>query len=122
MEGAARAAEAKDVAAIQKHVARDYLDPQGNDYNGLRELLLFHFRRAETVTVFLRRTEVTVDGDEARVTTAAILARGRKGEHPRDLLPESADAYLFHIRFSKRDDVWLAVSARWESIGLERLL
>lgn len=122
LKAVAEAAEAKDVAVIRGYISERYRDREGRDRNALRGLLLMHFLRAETVSVYVRRSEVKVDGRGALVRTNVILARGKRVEKLADLLPEAAEGYHFAIRFEKEGKQWRAVSADWQPIGLGTVL
>src|SRR3989338_2596344 len=46
----AEAAQKKDIDGIRKHISKSYKDQEGNDYDSVRRILLYHFIRAETVS------------------------------------------------------------------------
>jgi len=73
----AEAAQKKDIDRIRKHISKSYRDQEGNDYDGVRRVLLYHFIRAETVSVFVRSTDVEIKGDTALVKANVILVRQR---------------------------------------------
>lgn len=118
----AEAGQKKDIDAIRKHISKSYRDQDGNDYDGVRRLLLYHFIRAETVSVFVRSTDVEVKGDTALVKANMILVRGKDIKSIKDIIPESAAGYRFEMIFKKEGRDWKAVSGTWQDVGAAGLL
>ena len=118
----AEAAQNKDIDEIRKHISKSYRDQEGNDYDGVRRILLYHFIRAETVSVFVRSTDVEIKGDTALVKANAILARGKEVKSIKDIIPESAAGYRFEVIFKKENKDWKVVSGSWQDVGAAGLL
>lgn len=118
----AEASERKDIKGVTRYVSKSYRDFEGNDFNGIKGLLLYHFLRAETITIFVRKVDVRIEGDNAMVDAKVILVRDKEVKTVKDILPEEAAAYGFNIVFKKEDGDWKAVNARWEDVGVTGLL
>ena len=118
----AEAAQKKDIDRIRKHISKSYRDQEGNDYDGVRRVLLYHFIRAETVSVFVRSTDVEIKGDTALVKANVILVRGKEIKNISDIIPESAAGYRFEIVFKKEKEDWKAVSGAWQDVWAAGLL
>jgi len=118
----AEAAQKKDIDRIRKHISKSYRDQEGNDYDGVRRVLLYHFIRAETVSVFVRSTDVEIKGDTALVKANVILVRGKEIKNISDIIPESAAGYRFEVVFKKEKEDWKIISAQWQDVGAAGLL
>ena len=118
----AEAAQKKDIDRIRKHISKSYRDQEGNDYDGVRRVLLYHFIRAETVSVFVRSVDAEIKEDTAIVTANVILVRGKEIKNISDIIPESAAGYRFEMVFKKEKEDWKAVSGSWQDVGAEGLL
>lgn len=116
------AAEGKDLASFMKAVSKDYRDDQGNDYNGVKGILLFQFMRQGNIKVYLMHVEVRVEGTTAFCEARAALLRGQDVKALKDIVPQDADVLRFNIIFKKEKDGWKAVGAGWERAGLPVLL
>lgn len=111
------AAEEKKVASVLDHVSKAYLDPQGNDYNGVKGILAFYFFRHQKVSVYMPNIDVVVNGAEARALFQAILTGRGTGESAGTILPEALGAYNFEVHLKKEKDEWKVTSAKWERAG-----
>lgn len=122
VEDVAEASERKDIKGVTRYVSESYRDFEGNDFNGIKGILLYHFLRAETITIFVRKVDVRREGDSVVVDAKVILVRGREVKTIKDILPEEAAAYEFNVIFKKEGGKWKAVNARWENVGITGLL
>ncbi len=118
----AEAAEARDVKAFMKNISKDYRDDFGHDYNGIKSILFYQFMWAEKVSVFVRSTDVEVDGAVAIAETNVVLIMGKVVENLADIIPEDAAGYRFNLVFNKEDGDWKVRSAAWEDVGIMGLL
>ncbi len=118
----AEAAQKKDIDGVRKHISKSYRDQEGNDYDGVRRVLLYHFIRAETVSVFVRSVDVEIKEDTAIVTANVILVRGKDIKSISDIIPESAAGYRFEMVFKKEGRDWKVVSGTWQNVGAAGLL
>ena len=98
-------------------LSRIYRDPKGNNYDGIRNLLLFYFYRHQRVSVFIARLDVTVTDRSARAQLQAVLSGARTVESAKDLLPEALGIYDFDVTFMKEGDEWKITSADWKRSG-----
>jgi hypothetical protein len=118
----AEASQKKEIDGIRKHISKSYRDREGNDYDGVRRVLLYHFIRAETVSVFVRSTDVEITGDTALVKANVILVRGKEVKSIKDIIPESAAGYRFEMIFKKENNDWKAINGSWQDVGVAGLL
>lgn len=118
----AEAGQKKDIDGVRKHISKSYRDQEGNDYDGVRRILLYHFIRAETVSIFVRSTDVEIKGDTALVKANMILVRGKEVKSIKDIIPESAAGYRFEMIFKKENKDWRVVSGTWQNVGAAGLL
>ena len=118
----AEAAQKKDIDRIRKHISKSYRDQEGNDYDGVRRVLLYHFIRAETVSVFVRSVDTEIKENTAIVRANVILVRGKDIKSISDIIPESAAGYRFEMVFKKEGRDWKVVSGAWQDVGAAGLL
>lgn len=112
------AVEEKKIAAVLEHIAKSYRDPQGNDLDGIKGLLLFYFYRHQKVSVSIPSIDVTVTGPSARATFQTVLAgRGGGEEAQLAIMPEALGVYDFEVSFKKEEKEWKVVSAAWKRAG-----
>lgn len=119
---AAEAAQEKDIDEVRKHISKLYGDQEGNDYDSIRRLLLYHFIRAETVSIFVRSVDADIKGDTALVKANVVLVRGKEVKSIKDIIPESAAGYRFELIFKKDNKDWRVVSGTWQNVGAAGLL
>ncbi|MBI5493293.1 MAG: hypothetical protein HY893_10230 [Deltaproteobacteria bacterium] len=122
VDRAVRNVEEKDVSAFMKLVSKDYRDNEGNDYNGVKGILVYELLRKERVRVFVRSLAVEVKGDEALIDARVALVRGMDAEGVKDIIPENAEAMRFNVVFRKEGGDWKAVNASWTHLGATGLL
>jgi len=118
----AESAQKKDIDGVRKHISKSYRDQEGNDYDGVRKILLYHFIRAETISAFVRSTDVEIKEGTALVKANAILVRGKEIKSIKDIIPESAAGYRFEMIFKKEGKDWKVVSGAWQDVGAAVLL
>lgn len=117
-EDAARAAEEKRVGDAVLGVSERFLG-HGLDRTGVKRLVAFHVLRGEWVSVSIAGAKVAVDGDRARASVDAVLARGSgKGKALAALLPGEASAHRFALRLEREEEGWRIVEAEWRAVGL----
>ncbi len=112
-----KAAEEKDIREILSFLSRTYRDPQGNDYAGIKDLLLVYFYRYPKVSVYVTGLEVSAEGTAAGAKFQAMLTGSGTGGASRSLLPEALGVYGFDVRFVSEKGDWKIVSAQWERLG-----
>ena len=122
VDRAVRNVEEKDVSAFMKLVSKDYRDNEGNDYNGVKGILVYELLRKEKARVFVRSLAIEVKGDEALVDARVALARGMDAESIKDIIPQDAEAMRFNVVFRKEGGDWKAVNAVWTHLGAAGLL
>lgn len=115
---AARAAEEKRVGDAVEGVSERFRGG-GLDRRGVKQLVAFHVLRGEWVSVSVSGAAIEVDGDAARATVDAVLARGSgKGKALEALVPGEATAHRFACRLEREPEGWRIVEADWRAIGL----
>lgn len=118
----ADAANHKDASRLKSHISKAYSDPAGNDYDALKGIIAYHFISADSINVFLRKTDVEVKGDKAYATVNTVISKGNKVESISDLVPESAGGFIFDFEFVRDGSDWLLTSAIWRQVGVAEVL
>lgn len=111
------AAEEKNIRGITVHVAKDYSDSEGNNFEALRALLLAYFFRYPKISGYITHLEITVDGSSARAVFQAILTSSQKTGSVTDAVPEQLGVHRFDVVFKKDSGDWKITSARWSEAG-----
>jgi hypothetical protein len=114
--GVQKAAEEKDVRTILTSLSKTYRDPQGNDYDSIKGLLLGYFFRHQKVHVYIPDIVITVEGASAKAEFQAVLTGGQGGSAA-GMVPESLGMYAFEVSLRKEEKEWKVVSARWSRVG-----
>ncbi len=112
-----KAAEEKDIRKIIDNLSKSYRDPEGNDYNSIKGLLLAYFFRHQKIHVFIPDIAVNIEDSRARAVFQAVLTGGNKTEAVTDIFPESMGMYEFDMSLVKESGDWKVTSARWERLG-----
>lgn len=105
----AAAIEARDAAALQQHLADDFIGNDRLDRNGARSLAMGFALRHREIGLTLGPLEVDMASTHATVRSTAIL-RGGSGR----ALPDSAQVYDVESGWRLEDGEWKLVSARWK--------
>lgn len=126
VDNIAAAAEKRDINEIRKWISRQYQDAKGRDYPQINQLLVLHFLRQGTISIYVVDREVELSGDkkppEAMLRAKVVLARGPKVARLVDVVPEAADAYEF-VLYLRKDDHWRLHSSDWMPIqNVQQLL
>ncbi len=112
-----KAAEEKDIRKIIGNLSKSYRDPEGNDFNSIKGLLLAYFFRHPKIHVFIPDIAVNIEDSRASAVFQAVLTGGSKTESVTDIFPESMGMYEFDVSFVKESGDWKVTSARWERLG-----
>ena len=112
-----QAAENKDLKQVLSHLSKTYKDPQGNNYNDIKDLLLYYFFRHAKVSIFITDIEVHVEGPSATAGFQAMLSGRNKMQSTGDILPEALGAYNFDVTLAMESGEWQIVSAKWYRSG-----
>jgi hypothetical protein len=107
-----KAAQGKDIRGILFHLSKTYHDPQGNDYESIKGLLLFYFSRHQAVSIFIPDVELSVGGSAATAKFQAVLSGRNRSAG--DMLPEALGVYNFDVSFARESNDWKVTSAKWE--------
>lgn len=118
VEGAARAAGEKRVSDAVEGVSERFRGG-GLDRRGVKQLVAFHVLRGEWVSISITGSRIRVDGERARASFDAVLARGgAKGRPISALLPGEASAHRFECDLERETDGWRVVEAAWRPVEL----
>lgn len=112
--GIQQAAEEKDVRDILANLSKTYRDPQGNDHDAIKGLLLGYFFRHQAVHVYIPDIAVSVEGDAAKADFQAVLTGNPSSGGP---VPESLGVHVFAVKLKKEGTEWKVVSATWNQMG-----
>ena len=105
----AAAIEARDPAALQQHLAEDFIGNDGLDRNGARRLAMGFALRHREIGLTLGPLDVDMAPAHATVRSKTIL-RGGSGR----ALPDSAQVYDVESGWRLEDGVWMLVSVGWK--------
>lgn len=118
LDAAALAAEEQRVGDAVLPVSESFRG-HGLDRLGVKRLVAFHVLRGEWVSVSISGAQVAVEGDDARASVDAVLARGSgKGKSLAALLPGEATAHRFALALAREAEGWRVVAAEWRPISL----
>ena len=113
-------AEKRNIKELRQWLSRDYHDGGGRDYRLINMFLLQHFLRKGTLSVYVISKTVDVDRSknplQATMKVTAILTRRPKVKQLMDIIPESARALAFDLKFAKEQDEWRLTSANWDNV------
>ncbi len=112
-----KAAEEKNVKKIINNLSKTYSDPQGFNYDSIRELLLGYFVQHPKISAYITDLEISVDNTFAKAVFQAVLTGGSKTGSAADLIPESLGIYAFVVEMKKEPDGWKVASATWARVG-----
>ncbi len=110
-----KAAENKEIKKVLSSLSKTYRDPQGNDYQGIKDLLLFYFFRHQKISVLLSDLDINIQTARATAGFQAVLS-GRNASSG-GILPEALGAYRFEVTLTKEAGEWKITSAKWERFG-----
>lgn len=111
------AAEARDRGRLMDMVSPAYADARGNDRDDIDRMLRLMFLRSQSILVASKIDELTLIGDPAEASAAAVsLTVGMAGSDS-GILALSADAYRFELELERHDDGWELIGARWGEVG-----
>ncbi len=120
---AAQATQAKDLKGLLKHISTSYKDPMGNDRDGIKGILLYHFTRNEKISIFIVKEEIEAGREKGKAIIKVIFTGEKKpSQEIKELIKSALGIYMFEISFKKERGRWLAISATWTEIGLKELL
>lgn len=102
------ALEERDAAAMQQHLADDFIGNQGLDRDGARRMAAAYVLRHRDVGVSTGPLEVALADAHATVRFTVML-RGGSGR----LLPDAAQVYDVETGWRLDDGEWKLASARW---------
>ncbi len=108
------AGEVKDVSKIMKHLSKNYSDPQGFNYEGIKGLLLGYFFRYPKISAYISNLTISVENSSARAEFQAVLTSGEKTGSITDVIPNSLGVWDFDVTLKKESDEWKVTSAKWE--------
>jgi len=122
IDDAVDAAVAKDIKGVMEHVSDSYKDEYGNDRDALKGLLFVYFRQYDRINVYVRETEITVEGDRAEAAVKVVFTGGESLEDIGDMVPNSGGGYLLEMTLEREDGDWMVVRSRWIDIGFMEAL
>jgi hypothetical protein len=108
------AGEAKDVGKIMKNLSKNYSDPQGFNYEGIKGLLLGYFFRYPKISAYISNLTISVENSSARAEFQTVLTSGEKTGSITDVIPNSLGVWDFDVTLKKELDDWKVTSAKWE--------
>lgn len=113
------AIEEKNIRGATGYISKGYSDPQGNNFEAVRSLLLGYFFRYPKISAYITHLDISVDGTTARASLKAILTSGKKTGSVSDVVPVELGVYRFDVEFRKESGDWKITSARWSQADLQ---
>ena len=98
-------------AAVQQHLAGDFVGNDGLDRDGARRLAMGFALRHRHIGLTLGPLDIDMGQAHATVRGTAILRGGSGGA-----LPESAQVYEVESGWRLEGGEWMLVSARWKPV------
>ncbi len=108
------AGEVKDVSKIMKHLSKNYSDPQGFNYEGIKGLLIGYFLRYPKISAYISNLTISVEKESARAEFQTVLTSGEKTGSIKDVIPTSLGVWDFSVTLKKESNEWKVTSAKWE--------
>jgi hypothetical protein len=117
--GIQKAVSEKDRSTVLGHFSKTYHDPQGNNYDGVKGLLIFYFMKHQRVNAYVPNLDISRKDDAAQVSFQTVLtgAGGDPAAAGTGLLPEALGVYAFDVLMQKESGTWKVTSAKWERIN-----
>lgn len=112
-----KAAEEKDIKKIINSISKTYNDPQGNNYESIKGVVLAYFYQYPKISVYIPSLDVSAEGASAKATFQAVLTSRGAAESVPAILPESLGMYAFDVSLKKESGEWKVLSAKWERMG-----
>ena len=121
-EDAARAAGERRVSDAMAGVSERFA-AGGLDRRGVKQLVALHALRGEWASASIAGLKVRVEGDRARATVDALLARGgARGKPLAALSLAEASVHRFACRLEREREGWRIVEASWRPAELSEAL
>ncbi len=111
IEDAAEKVEAKDIKGVLKYVSESYKDKEGGDRNQIKGMLFIYTRQYEKIGIYVRDTEIEVNGDDAAAVVKLIFTGGE------NIVPDSGSSYIIDLKLKLEDGDWRVVRAGWMELG-----
>jgi hypothetical protein len=112
--GIQKAVSEKDRGTVLVHLSKTYHDPQGNNYDGVKGLLLFYFMKHQRVNAYVPNLEIARENETAHVSFQAVLTGAGGDAAAAGLLPEALGIYAFDVVLQKESGTWKVTTAKWE--------
>jgi hypothetical protein len=106
--------EQKDVRKIMNNISKNYSDPQGFNYDGIKGLLIGYFFRYPKISVYINNLTISVDNTSAVAVFQTVLTSGEKTGSVTDVIPQSLGIWDFNVTMKKESSDWKVTSAKWE--------
>jgi hypothetical protein len=121
-EDAARAAGERRVSDAIAGVSERFT-AGGLDRHGVKQLVAVHALRGEWASVSIAGLRVRLEGDRARASVDALLARGGAQGKPLSALSlGEASVHRFACRLEREQEGWRIVEATWRPVDLAEAL
>ncbi len=112
-----KATEEKDIKKIISSLSKTYYDPQGNNYDSIKGLVLSYFYQYPKISMYIPSLDVSAEDASAKAIFQAVLTSRGAAESTPAILPESLGMYAFDVSLKKESGEWKVVSVKWERIG-----
>ena len=111
------AAQEKDVKKIMNHLAKNYNDPQGYNYEKIKGLLIVYFLQYPKISAYISNLEISIEDKSAKAVFQTVLTSENKTGSMSDVIPQSLGVWDFDVSLKKESNGWKVTSAKWEQVG-----
>jgi hypothetical protein len=112
-----KAAGEKNIKKIIDSLSKTYNDPQGNNYETIRGILIAYFYQYPKISVYIPNLDASVEGASAKAVFQAVLTGAGTNASASNLLPDTLGVYAFEVLLKKESGDWKVASAKWERVG-----
>jgi ketosteroid isomerase-like protein len=105
------AVQQRQTKPVLKHLARDFVGPEGMTVRQVRRLMAAHYFRNKNINVVLAGMRVQIMGNDASVMFNAAVTGGA------GMLPERLQYYDVKTIWRKLDGDWRIIRADWAPAG-----
>jgi len=117
IESVRQAAMEKDLSAILEVVSEDFQDRKERGKREIQGVLSFIFYRYRSINISIRRSEVTVEGENGQAVVDVLFSRSATMDPVSGSLPSDVALYKFVISLKKAAGVWKVIEGSWEKWG-----
>lgn len=105
------AVQQRQIKPVLKHLAQDFIGPEGMTVRQVRQLMAAHYFRNKNINVVLAGMRIQILGNDASVIFNAAITGGA------GMLPERLQYYDVKTTWRKLGGDWRIIRADWAPAG-----